>query len=195
MLQVGFIMTSFEKIALVKGFIGPGGITMISRYMENALHQEHFERITEKTAMSYGTYGDPLIELVLADMLPVVEGITGKELLPTYSFARVYVKGDVLRPHKDRPACEYSVTVNVATVGELWPIWMDTSKNEPEKYVLMSGDAVVYKGCEVEHWRETATDTEINVQFMLHYVDKNGPFSELKFDNRDKLGQPFKTEG
>jgi len=92
--------------------------------------------------------------------------------------------------HTDRPPCEISITVNVATKGELWPIWMEVSGQEPVSILLESGDAVVYKGCEVKHWREKALNTEITAQFMLHYVDKNGPNAAYKFDTRPGLGMP-----
>lgn len=190
-------MTSFEKtkMVFVKNFMEPSSVNLLCRYVDNALLQENFERVSNKSATSYGRYGDPMSEIVLGDMLPTVESVTGKELFPTYSYARIYIKGDVLHPHIDRPSCEYSVTVNIDSVGEPWPIWIENSEKKPVKHVLMPGDALVYKGCELKHWREIATNTEVNVQFMLHYVDKNGPFSEFKFDKRSRLGSPRKLRG
>ena len=35
---------------------------------------------------------------------------TGLQLIPTYSYARIYKKGDILKRHKDRPSCEISTT-------------------------------------------------------------------------------------
>jgi len=46
----------------------------------------------------------------------------------------------------------------------------------------------VYKGCDVTHWRDVADTTEVNAQFMLHYVDQNGPNANYKFDKRPELG-------
>ena len=57
-------------------------------------------------------------------------------------------------------------------------------------FVLEPGDAVVYKGCEVVHWRGESVDTEVTAQFMLHYVDQNGPYAKFKFDTRSRLGIP-----
>ena len=36
--------------------------------------------------------------------------LIGKEVLPTYSYARLYTEGEILSKHKDRPSCEISVT-------------------------------------------------------------------------------------
>jgi len=183
-------MTDFEKnsCVLVKGFIDPQGIQTISKYMEYALKQNEIKRTEDAITISYARYADPLIETVLLNSLEHMEEITGKKLHPTYSFFRVYVKGAILKPHVDRPSCEVSVTVHVATVGESWPIWMKVRGQEPMKCVLEPGDAVVYKGCEVTHWRDVADTTEVNAQFMLHYVDQNGPNANYKFDKRPELG-------
>lgn len=67
-------------------------------------------------------------------------------------------------------------------------MWMKSPDGEPVKHVLHPGDAIVYKGCEVEHWRDAMDDTELNAQVMLHYVDKNGPNADCKWDKRPGLG-------
>ena len=99
---------------------------------------------------------------------------------------------DDLDIHVDRPSCEYSATINIARKGNPWPIWVKAPNGKPVECVLEPGDGVVYKGMEVEHWRNTLAQsgTELNVQIMLHYVDVDGPHAELKFDMREKLGLP-----
>jgi alkylated DNA repair dioxygenase AlkB len=139
----------------------------------------------DSSKISY--YADPLIEMILADKLTHVEEITGFKLFPSYSFTRVYQKGEELKAHVDRPACEISLTCHIATVGKQWPIWMQAPGGEPTEYTLEPGDACVYKGCEIKHWRKPATDTDINVQMMLHYVNQNGPCAGYKYDQRPGL--------
>jgi hypothetical protein len=138
----------------------------------------------------YARYADPLMEVILVDSREAVEAVVGKELLPTYSYSRVYVEGDELERHVDRPSCEYSVTVNVACDGEPWPIWMQYGDAEPTKVTLNPGDAVIYKGCEVYHWRNKMIHARVNAQFMLHYVAKDGPFAEYHWDKRPGAGHP-----
>jgi hypothetical protein len=40
-------------------------------------------------------------------------------MLPTYSYARIYANGDELKKHRDRPACEVSVTLHLGSVMDL----------------------------------------------------------------------------
>jgi hypothetical protein len=186
-------MTDFQTngYMVVKGFYKPEELDTISRYLQNSLNrypENNYSLISNDGFSSICWYADPLIELILKNSLPDVEAVTGLQLDPTYSFTRVYQKGDELTPHVDRPACEISVTSHIATVGKPWPIHMKAPGKEPTVHYLEPGDACIYKGCEVTHWRDKAVDTDINVQVMLHYVDKNGPNAMYKFDERSSIG-------
>ena len=155
---------------------------------------------------TYSHYADHVMETLLMKVLPVMKRETGLELIPTYSYARVYKKGDILYRHKDRPSCEISTTVHLG--GHQWPIFIDGSgadnilsghetttivkPNAPAgtKVILDVGDMLVYSGCELEHWREPL-EGEVCAQVFLHYNHVNGPFAEKNgFDRRPMLGIP-----
>lgn len=182
----------FEKFGcvLIREFLDFTTIKTISIYMENKIRRNewHGKEVDPMTKLAY--YGDPLIETVLQESLPLVAETCGKDIYPTYSFMRVYQPREELKSHVDRPSCEISVTVNVASKGNLSPIWMHYRDNQPQSYILNPGDAVVYKGCEAKHWRDPLESDQLNVQFMLHYVNKFGPHSDRKFDTRPALGYP-----
>ena len=132
---------------------------------------------------TYSHYADPVMETLLVKVLPKMQKETGLNLIPTYSYARAYKKGDELKKHKDRPSCEISTTINLG--GDPWPIFI-----EGTKVLLEVGDMLVYSGCELEHWREPF-DGNICGQVFLHYNHVNGPFADKnKFDGRAMLGLP-----
>ena len=139
-------------------------------------------------------YADPVMEHVLERVRPQVEDATGLRLFPTYSYVRVYKRGDVLARHADRPACEVSVSVNLGQ--ELpggdpgdnnipWPLWIAGPVGQMAVH-LNPGDALLYRGIECEHWREAFEGTRL-AQVFLHYVDQTGPHREWKFDKRPGL--------
>jgi len=153
---------------------------------------------------TYSHYGDQVMETLLVKMLPIMKKETGLDLLPTYSYARLYKNGDILRRHSDRPSCEISTTLNLG--GDPWPIFIDGTgaktvideykqihkPNAPEgtKVLLEVGDMLVYSGCELEHWREPF-EGQVCGQVFLHYNHRNGPFAEKNlFDKRPLLGIP-----
>lgn len=158
------------------------------RLFEHALQRSVDGNMTtdQQVKNTPAAYGDPYMEDLLDHLRPSVERITGLGLFPTYSYFRVYQPGSVLPPHRDRHACEISVTANLGFRGTLpWPLWIENSEGS-SPVALASGDAAVYRGVECRHWREPFVG-ELSVQVFLHYVDRTGPYSEWKFDKRISL--------
>ena len=132
--------------------------------------------------------GDFFTDGLLIDLLPLAEKVTHLELFPTYSYFRVYKRGDILVKHTDRPACEISVTLCLGFEAERpWPILLDGPEGV-SSIELTPGDALFYRGIECTHWREPM-EGERTAQAFLHYVDQNGPYAEWKFDKRPRI--PF----
>lgn len=132
-------------------------------------------------------YADVLMESLLELLCPTVEQMTGLSLHPTYSYFRVYKRGDVLAPHRDRSSCEISMTVTLGFEAlERWPFYC-SYEGHATQVELDPGDAIVYRGCEVQHWRDEFKG-EHQAQAFLHYVDRNGPYAEWKNDKRPMLG-------
>ena len=137
----------------------------------------------EQVPNTYSIYGDPVFDTLLMKVLPVMQRETGLDVIPTYSYARIYKKGDILKKHKDRPSCEISTTLNLG--GDPWSIFL-----EGEQVDLNVGDMLIYEGCKLEHWREPFEGEHCG-QVFLHYNNKKGEFKDINiFDGRDKLGTP-----
>jgi hypothetical protein len=62
-----------------------------------------------------------------------------------------------------------------------WPIWMQEEGKDAEPVVMKPGDAVLYNGTNVLHWRESFPG-QACIQAFLHYVRTNGPNREEMFD-------------
>jgi hypothetical protein len=131
--------------------------------------------------------GSPIVTETLLDiMTPVLAKAINCELYPTYSYLRVYLKGAELAKHMDRPSCEVSATLPISyDASEIWPLYLETDGGAT-RVELEPGDALIYKGIEVPHWREPF-EGERQVQVFLHYVRKNGEYDEYKFDQRPSL--------
>jgi hypothetical protein len=82
----------------------------------------------------YSHYADFAMETLLMKVMPIMKKETNLDLIPTYSYARVYEKGSILKRHKDRPSCEISTTLNLG--GDPWPIYIDPtgSNNVIDEY-------------------------------------------------------------
>ena len=140
---------------------------------------------------TYSHYGDMVMEVLLVKLHPLMQKITKLKLSPNYSYARIYKNGDILHRHKDRFSCEISTTLNLG--GDSWPIHLEPSGKQGLKGIkvdLKAGDMLVYKGNELEHWRDAFNGKDC-AQVFLHYNNLNTPGSEDNlFDKRLHLGLP-----
>ena len=163
----------------------------------------YYEGQDEQIPNTYSSYGNIAMETLMLKCQPIMEKTTGLKLDPNYAYARIYKKGDELKRHKDRFSCEISTTMNLG--GDDWPIYLSPNENvgEPDgknitaaskakgvKVDLKPGDMLVYRGVELEHWREKFKGKEC-VQVFLHYNDRKTPGAkDNRFDKRPHLGLP-----
>ena len=151
----------------------------------------YYEGPTLQVPGSYASYADVAMETLLLKCQPIMEKITNLKLYPAYTYTRVYKKGHELKRHKDRFSCEISTTMNLG--GDDWPIYLEPSGKEGKKGVkitLKPGDMLIYRGCDLEHWRKKFTGEEC-IQVFLHYNDiKTSGSEENMFDERLHIGLP-----
>ena len=162
------------------------------------------KRTDQQIPGAYSRYADWVMETLLMYMIPIMKAKTGLDLIPTYSYTRLYEQGHILKRHKDRPSCEISTTLHLG--GDEWPIFLDPTgadnvideyknihKSGAPKGVrvdLKVGDMLIYSGCELEHWREPLQG-KVCSQVFLHYNHAHGPFAKTNLlDKRPLLGIP-----
>ena len=122
---------------------------------------------------------------LLIDKVPFMSEILEEPMFPTYSYARIYANQEVLKKHKDRHACEVSVTLHLDSDGTEWPIWFTKPNGEQVSYSLKSGQAAIYLGMISEHWRDAFQGQEY-AQVFLHYVRGRGENWMCYFDKFQK---------
>ena len=163
--------------------------TMLKHTFISEFHNEFGTKFDRQVLGAYSCYGDIMMEMLLVNMHALMEKNTGLRLQPNYSYARIYKTGHVLERHKDRLSCEISTTLNLG--GDPWPIYLEPSGREGMnglKVDLNPGDMLIYRGMDLEHWREPFQGSEC-VQVFLHYNDVNNP-NAVPYDGRPHLGLP-----
>ena len=152
----------------------------------------------------FSKYGDPIMDTLLSLSLEQMQTLTGKELVPTYSYHRLYTNGTELKKHSDRPSCEISTTLclgyDVSNVDANkypdwdWPMFIKEKDGTEMPVHMKPGDMIIYRGCELKHWREPFWGNN-HAQVFLHYNEKDGQYN-IPNDGRPILGMPhtFKSE-
>lgn len=197
---------------LVKGLFQPEVMTAMARQIALGIGQsgEQFlapPSLGNKPCYEVYCYHWPVLLTFLWGLTPKIEEVTGKTLLPSYSYFRTYQQGDVCRVHFDRPACEHSLSLTLAySDGIEWPLAVATQPVDMERFPtqpggdpdfngephmqlpMAPGDGVLYRGLERRHGRLHGNPNRWSVHLFMHWVDRNGPHAEHAFDRQQMQG-------
>jgi hypothetical protein len=183
-----------ETYKIIRGAVAQPVLDLVHTSLQMMKNNQYFTNNVPLTDRSYFSGLDPVefncwscyapvvTESLLTVLRDQVAEASGLDVVPTYSYARIYWHGAEMVRHKDRPSCEISATLNISIDPEPWAIYM-----AGEPVLLYPGDMCVYPGPEIEHWREPYQGRE-QVQVFLHYVDQAGANSNLAWDGRPQLG-------
>ena len=144
----------------------------------------------------FSRYGDLTFDALLSLSLEQMQTLTGKELVPTYSYHRLYTTGTDLKKHSDRKSCEISTTLclgyDVSNVDASvypdwdWPMFIEEKNGNELPVHMKPGDMIIYRGDELKHWREPFWGIN-HAQVFMHYNEKGGKY-DIPFDGRPMLG-------
>jgi hypothetical protein len=148
----------------------------------------------------FSKYGDPIFDTLLSLSLEQMQTLTGKDLVPTYSYHRLYTTGTELTKHSDRASCEISTTLclgyDVSNIDASvypdwdWPMFIEDKNGKEIPINMKPGDMIIYRGDELQHWREPFGGIN-HAQAFLHYNERDGKYN-IPFDGRPYLGMPSK---
>lgn len=174
----------------MKGDFARGGVALGSLKQTSPL-------LAREAIEVYGYHYPPMMAF-LWGMTPAISALVGRELLPTYAYFRIYREGDICRVHSDRPACEHSLSLLLASsdskpwaldVGEHVPAPKQRADADFGKTAFVSlpmraGDAVLYQGVHRLHGRVTPNPNRWSAHLFLHWVDPEGPYADKAFDGQ-----------
>ena len=180
-------------MARIKADLPNGPVTPAADELTPILSRRAFE--------IYGNDYAPMQSFLWA-LTPAMEAVTGQKLIPTYDYFRLYREGDICRVHRDRAACEHSLSMTLDYSDDVpWPLevgklgdggpqdlFTDDFGSEPSVALAMGvGDAVAYRGVDYRHGRTSPNPNGWSAHLFLHWVDPDGPFADQAFDG---IGEP-----
>lgn len=153
----------------------------------------------------FEVYGEnfPPMKTFLWGLTPAMETVTGKRLVPTYDYFRIYRHDDVCLVHRDREACEHSLSLTLAYSDDIaWPLEVggegergpgdiiaeDFGAEPCARLEMHVGDAVAYRGVEHRHGRTMPNPNSWSAHLFLHWVDPEGPHADRAFDGKGVPG-------
>ena len=164
-----------DGFGVVGDCIHPYEVATIRRYLRRGIRTDEIGFGDPQVPKRYRAHNDPVLRAHQYRLSGLVAAVVGRPVKPSYAYLSAYTEGSVLHRHVDRPQCEYSLTVLVdytpePTLESSWPIRLGLPGREVLVYQSL-GDALVYAGRRLEHFREALPAGHISTSLLLHYVD------------------------
>jgi hypothetical protein len=173
-----------NNYVVIDNFIDAKRAAKLYKELKKAVEERPFEFMDCNIAQGSQTIMDDRAFLILlVEKIQFMSEMMGEVMLPTYVAARLCKEKMSLDKHKDRHACEISVTLHLGSDGTSWPIYFTTPEGKVVSKNLKPGQAVIYLGCESKHWRNKFKGQEYG-QVFLHYVRSTGNNWIYYFDRR-----------
>ena len=199
-----------DGYALIRGLIAPEiAAAFVAGLREDtgdapiplSTKRDHVNLLRRPAFEVYGFHYKPMLFFLWA-LTPTMNRITGRDLLPSYDYFRIYREGDICLVHHDRPSCEHSLSLTLDySDGVAWPLEVGSEPGNPSARVdddfgaehfaslaMEVGDAVLYRGVEHRHGRTTPNPNGWSAHLFLHWVDRDGPYRDQAFDGRGTPG-------
>ena len=179
-----------NRYVYLSGVLNREDCEQLTNYMFDLYNKGQLEK-DPQCPLSDSIYGSEVFDAILEKLATPLSAQLGVELLPTYTYARIYRPNETLVKHKDRESCEISGTMTLGfdPGSGIWPIFF--GKNDDDvvgtPMEINTGDLVMYRGNELNHWRPQYKG-QWQVQVFFHYVDANGPHKDFAYDKRPTLG-------
>lgn len=119
----------------------------------------------------FGRHNEPVAASLHRQLTAFVSDIAGQRVKPAYCYVSAYRGAAILRPHLDRLQCDFtvSVVVDLNACAREWPLRLLTGMGA-RSVKLKAGDAVIFRGCELPHWRGRGRSDAQATMILLHYV-------------------------
>ena len=159
----------------------------LSDHMHNLLKEGKLVQ-DEQCPLSWSVYGDPKFDALLSNLAKPLSAKLGVELLPTYTYARLYQPGDILKKHTDRPSCEISGTMTLGHDPDstIWPIFVGKDEKKFLDFIRES----FYIDIEYEHSYKSTTDyqpTKTDISYLKNKLKEEYSFYEKVISNQKSL--------
>jgi hypothetical protein len=167
------------RYTVLRHVIRPFQLAAVRRYYRELI-AEGFLRFGDKEWRDcHFAAEEPMAHFFHQQFAGLVSEIAGERVRPTFLFFRCYYPGAELPRHRDRPQCEYSMSVLVDHAPEPddvspWPIYLEPpggGTGIPIRQGL--GDALLYRGCELPHFRYPLREADSSSVWLFFYVGES----------------------
>jgi hypothetical protein len=162
---------------MLQGLLHPFHLGALRRYYRYQTRAGAFPLGDGQTTGRYVAHDESVTRFFHRQLTHVIGDIARNLVQPSYTYLSFYQGGADLAPHTDRAQCEYTASLCVDATPEPeaqvpWPLHIMTAEGELRVWQHI-GDALLFRGRVLTHWREWLADGYTCSNVLLHYVDQD----------------------
>jgi hypothetical protein len=168
-----------QRYTVLRGLVSPVLLAALRAHFRRLERESMFDLHpgTLKCSPRKGRHNDPACNLIHNELAPLVSRLTGAAVKPSYCLLAVYPLGAFLGRHRDRAQCAWNVSMPLdyrpePAPGTEWPLYVEVGQQARPLH-LGIGDAVVYSGTELYHWRPMQPDGLRSTVCFFHFVPRD----------------------
>lgn len=182
-LQKSYMFDEYNPV-VVENVLNASTLAICQKYYSTTIENGTYV-LGDKQSRRFKSHNEPLCRILHYEVLPLIEKIVGKKLMPSYTYLSAYVKDSDLPAHTDRADCEYTVSFLINKPDNShWPIYLHKVK-QPVKHKgradftppkeecievdCHAGGLMIFQGTDHIHFRENLPDEFYHI-VLLHYV-------------------------
>jgi hypothetical protein len=154
----------------------PAHVGALCRYYEALIGTGKWKLGDEQVELRHGWHNEMVSRYFHHQLTEIVSRTAGEPVRPSYAYLSAYRPGAVLKPHVDRKQCVFTLSVMIEPRSELfrerWPLWFQTHQGNIS-LTQTSGDGVLFRGCELPHWRDRPPRGHVSTTLIFHYVPRD----------------------
>jgi len=165
---------------VLRNIINPLQTGALRTYYRELTNKDYFIRDAQVPKRDI-IRNEPVAKFIHYQLTNLLNRITPEKVKPSYSYLSMYKPGAVLKKHTDREQCAWNMSLVIDTDPDyIWPIYLETG-GLISAVKLEIGDAVIYRGTKIPHWREQLPDNQQATICFYHFVaeDFAGPLYNL----------------
>ncbi|HKQ79954.1 MAG TPA: sulfotransferase [Blastocatellia bacterium] len=151
----------------------PAHAASLGRYYGALINCGQWSLGDEQVRFRHGWHNEPVCRYFHYQLTGLVSRVANEPVKPSYAYTSAYQEGARLKPHVDRKQCVFTLSLFVehsdTPSAERWPLWFHAHDGKVA-VTQASGDAVLFRGCDLPHWRDRPPKGAASTTLLFHYV-------------------------
>jgi hypothetical protein len=154
--------------------IHPFHVGALRRYLRYKIRTGAVWLGDDQSKRRFVAHNEPVVRYFHHQLTRLMSATVGEPVKPSYVYFASYQDGADLKKHTDREQCEFSVTMQIDFSPEPrdktpWPICLEVN-GKTVKVRQALGEALLYKGIELPHFRSRIPKGCTSTSIFFHYV-------------------------